>query len=324
MSDERAVAATSREVVVFGETIVDCIEGRQILGGAPCNVARHLAGLGCVPRFISRVGADALGDLAARELVGFGLDPRGLQRDPQLPTAVAQVLLGPQGPRFEIPPVAAFDFIDADAASRVLDEVRTQEPLLYFGTLAQRGAASRQALRVLRGASGVQGCADLNLRAEVVDAGALADLLHGSVDLKLSQEELETVLRLLGLDAAGMPEAQIGEALARGLGLERLQRLHLTRGAQGSLCLQRGGRPALSVRPRQGVPVVDTVGAGDAYCAVILLGLARAWPLQQTMQRASDFAAAICGVPGAVPAGLDFYADWRRAFDGEMERGVRT
>ena len=53
--------------------------------------------------------------------------------------------------------------------------------------------------------------------------------------------------------------------------------------------------------------LVDTVGAGDAYASVFLLGQARAWPLALTLARANEFAAAICGVSGAVPADLAFY-----------------
>lgn len=49
-------------VQVFGEVLFDQFpDGRQVLGGAPFNVAWHLAAFGAAPRFISAVGADAAG-----------------------------------------------------------------------------------------------------------------------------------------------------------------------------------------------------------------------------------------------------------------------
>jgi fructokinase len=56
--------------------------------------------------------------------------------------------------------------------------------------------------------------------------------------------------------------------------------------------------------------VIDTVGAGDAFSAIFLLGRARGWPLDVTLARANEFAGAICAVPGAVPRDLNFYDKW--------------
>jgi fructokinase len=53
--------------------------------------------------------------------------------------------------------------------------------------------------------------------------------------------------------------------------------------------------------------LVDTVGAGDAFSAVFLVGRARGWPLAQTLVRANEFAGAVCCIAGAVPSSLDFY-----------------
>ena len=56
--------------------------------------------------------------------------------------------------------------------------------------------------------------------------------------------------------------------------------------------------------------VIDTVGAGDAFSAIFLLGRARGWPLELTLARANEFAGAICAIPGAVPRDLGFYDKW--------------
>lgn len=38
------------------------------------------------------------------------------------------------------------------------------------------------------------------------------------------------------------------------------------------------------------------------------------WPLGLTLGRANEFASAICGIRGAVPADLAFHRSWRRAW----------
>ena len=44
---------------IFGEVLFDCFpDGREVLGGAPFNVAWHLHAFGQSPVFVSRVGDD--------------------------------------------------------------------------------------------------------------------------------------------------------------------------------------------------------------------------------------------------------------------------
>lgn len=53
----------------------------------------------------------------------------------------------------------------------------------------------------------------------------------------------------------------------------------------------------------QGAPpvgaTVDTVGAGDAFSAVLALGIHRGWPMDTTLARAAEFAGEICRIRGA-------------------------
>ena len=60
-------------------------------------------------------------------------------------------------------------------------------------------------------------------------------------------------------------------------------------------------------RPASGNTVVDTVGAGDAFTSVTILGLMLDWSLQQTLERAQAFASAVVGVRGATVQDRDFY-----------------
>jgi fructokinase len=86
----------------------------------------------------------------------------------------------------------------------------------------------------------------------------------------------------------------------------RLQGLLVTLGEQGAVCLLANGEE-YEVKPESNIAVVDCVGAGDAFSAVMLLGLARSWPLPTTMQRAQTFASALVGQRGATVRDRAFY-----------------
>jgi len=57
--------------------------------------------------------------------------------------------------------------------------------------------------------------------------------------------------------------------------------------------------------------VIDTVGAGDAFSAVVLLGLHYRWSLSTLLERAQDFASAIVRQRGATPADRGLYRSFK-------------
>ena len=59
-------------VLVVGEVLWDLLPGGAQLGGAPLNVAAHLARLGHAARLVSAVGTDTLGDEARSAITALG------------------------------------------------------------------------------------------------------------------------------------------------------------------------------------------------------------------------------------------------------------
>jgi fructokinase len=88
----------------------------------------------------------------------------------------------------------------------------------------------------------------------------------------------------------------------------------VTCGAEGAWLVQRDGEEASLKPPDRAIEVVDTVGAGDGFSAVFILGKLRGWPVAQTLARAHAFAAAICTIRGAAPAHADFYEPFLKAW----------
>lgn len=73
-----------------------------------------------------------------------------------------------------------------------------------------------------------------------------------------------------------------------------------TLGARGSRYVARG-RPELRV-PATPARAVDTTGAGDTYCGVLVAAIAGGLPMQQAMRRAGAAAALAVETAGAVPS----------------------
>ena len=85
-----------------------------------------------------------------------------------------------------------------------------------------------------------------------------------------------------------------------------LEWLIVTRGADGAVALTKDAQ-VLTVEPEEVDNFVDTVGAGDAFTAVLLHGILNDWPLQESLNQAQQFASAIVGQRGATPMNRSFY-----------------
>jgi fructokinase len=285
--------------VILGEVLFDVFPGNvAVLGGAPFNVAWHLKGFGLSPLLISRIGEDAHGEDILRTMQNWGMDISGIQIDPVHPTGAVRVALEEGQPQFTILPNQAYDFIDLDAAERAL---RGQNCcLLYHGTLITRGA-SQAAVQALRN-SIPAAFVDLNLRAPWWNIEEVRNLLQGARWVKMNGDELAAMAGITEL--ANLSESNM-EAKAHALLKSGCELLALTLGREGAwlLTAERTYRgQAVTVET-----LVDTVGAGDAFSAVTLLGLHRGWSLENTLSRALDFAAALCSIRGASPQDPGLY-----------------
>lgn len=303
----------SRRVCVFGEALVDELPSGPVPGGAPLNVACHAAGFGLEPLLLSRVGRDAAGGALLAALAARGVPAAGVEVDSARPTGRAVVSFRGAAPRFEIPEGAAFDAIDGAAASRA---ARAWQPsVVAFGTLALRGGVSLAALGEVLAATKAVRLADLNLRAPWYDGSVVCRVLSSANVVKVSDEELVEVRRLLSL-ATRDPEALSADVVRR----FRLRAFYVTRGAKGAWVASRSGDVVrFAETPAAGPPgpVVDTVGAGDAFTSAVLLGLVAGWSPEEVLRRGAAFAGAVTRIAGATPTDTSFYAPFLSAWGEE-------
>jgi fructokinase len=294
-------------ITLVGEVLADLFPHESVLGGAPFNVARHLQAFGLHPLMISRRGQDALGKNLLSEMTRLGMITSGIQCDSRYPTGQVKVHLEHGNHRFEILPDQAYDHIDAGIAQLAIMQIKPS--LLYFGTLAQRNKPSRLAIDQMIAGSDCLKFLDINLRSPWYDKHTIRGSLARADVVKMNEDELDIVAHFFRLEGS-TAEAR-SKALLKQFALEKLL---ITCGDQGAWLLDsteeilRTG-PALVVGS-----LVDTVGAGDAFATVFIIGLLHHWPTALTLQRANHFAAALCGIRGGAPENHDFYAAFIKAW----------
>jgi len=278
---------------IFGEVLFDHFpDGSRVLGGAPFNVAWHLQAFGQSPRFISRVGNDPAGREITALMDAWGMSREALQIDSEHPTGSVRVLIQDDEPHYEIVADSAFDFIEGE-----LLEKKNTQGTLYHGSLAVRNTVARAALQVIKARHQGKIFVDVNLRPPWWEPSVLLPLLDDADWVKLNEDELA----VLCPESDGLEAAML--AFCAQFDLETLV---VTRGENGAIAYHKQ-QLFVSVKPPENIAVVDTVGAGDAFAALLLLGFSRQWPLEATLERAQAFACAVVGRRGATVADRKFY-----------------
>ena len=300
--------------VVFGEALVDDFTTEQVVGGAPFNVARHLAAFMAPQLMLTRIGQDKPGQAVRAEFERFAMSEAGLQCDAIEETGRVLVERGARGGhRFTILPNQAYDFIDRGQAEVALEHA--QPGIFYFGTLAQRHERSRATLMALLRATPALRYLDLNLREGQVEERIVTRSLQEANIAKVNEEELQAMFGWyfqIKPDDPALAAQEVHASCQALLQMFSLDALIVTLGHRGSVYFGADGQ-VLMHRDNPAPPfVIDTVGAGDAFSAIFLLGKMRGWPLGVTLARANEFAGAICAIPGAVPRDLGFYDGWMR------------
>jgi fructokinase len=287
--------------VIFGEVLFDCFpDGREIPGGAPFNVAWNLKALGMPSLFISRVGADPLGTKIIESMHSWAMTTRYLQVDRSRPTGRVMVTLQSGEPHFEILADQAYDHITAD-----LPAISGPVAFLYHGSLALRSPITRETLDQLKKHYPCPLFIDVNLRDPWWSRDHVLSLLGDATWLKLNDHELDALF----------PEpADIAGRCRMLLDRFSLKGIFVTRGGKGAIAVTGDSEPC-SVAPENPANVVDTVGAGDAFSAVLLIGLAGGWPMPVIMRRAQDFASGVVSLRGATTMDRNFYTAYSRKWD---------
>jgi fructokinase len=282
-------------VVGLGEILWDVFPDGAHFGGAPANFAcsvAELCGGGMEVYIVGSVGRDDLGRRAVELLRGHGVDTSCVSTVDR-PTGQVLVQLDEAGrPSFEIAADTAWDNL---ASCDELQQLAARADAVCFGTLGQRSDVSRRTIQSCMRATRPDGLRilDINLRPPFWNKEIVVQSLELANILKLNDTELPTVAEALGWKGTA------DELVERLMDAFSLQVVALTRGADGALLRSASGET--SDLPSQPVTVVDTVGAGDAYTAVLVIGMLQGLPLETINAWGNRVASFVCSQAGATP-----------------------
>jgi len=282
------------KVLSFGELLWDMIGGKAYIGGAPLNLASHLAKMGIQSKYISSVGKDYLGREAIEIAKQNGLDTRYIATHPHLPTGKVDVYLNHQGhPKYTIHEDTAWDQIvlKEDLKKELLEE---DWDGFCFGTLAQRTESNRNLLYDLLSHLHCRHIFyDVNLRQNFYQREWIERSLQASTILKLNEGEAKTLSELL------LGQVLSREAFCHALFSKYcLKIICITLGEHGSIVYN--GRDYFHI-PGVKIKVIDTVGAGDSYSAAFLFSFLSGASPEKSGLFASQVGAFVASRSGAVP-----------------------
>ena len=278
--------------IIFGEVLYDCFpDGSRVLGGAPFNVAWHCQAFRLQPLFISRVGDDSPGKNIITAMHDWGMKTEGLQIDSEHATGQVNVSFKNNEPSYDIVQNSAWDFID----SQLIPEL-DKHSVLYHGSLALRNPAAAQTLEVIKQSSLKPVFVDINLRSPWWNMSLVNTIIQNSKWLKINDDELNLIVA---------DKLSIEKKARHLLSQLQLDLIVVTQGASGAFAMNQN--ETCFVQPESTINVIDAVGAGDAFTSVLLLGLYKKWPLQETLDRAQQFASKVVGLRGATIQDINFY-----------------
>ena len=249
-------------------------------GGKGANAAAAAARAGATVVFVSAVGDDADGERAIATLraEGVGVDAVAVRDD--VPTGAALIVTDAEGANLIAVAAGANGRVDPEHVARSLAELATTDVVLVSAEIPDAAIAAAVRAGAQSGAATVLDPAPA--RPSLLEAARLGAIL--------TPNESEA------LELTGCTDV---EEAARHLAALTGRAAVVTLGAAGCLVADSGAVTRLAATPAD--PIVDTVGAGDAFAGGLAAALARGEPLEKAVKAALGAAAASLGYAGARP-----------------------
>jgi fructokinase len=238
------------------------------------------------------VGKDDNGDQILNLLVQKGMNVDFISQLDKIPTGTVTVQLDEKGiPAYSIHENVAWDYIPFNPS---VYQILENAAAFCFGTLAQRNADSLNSiqsfLKILPASCLI--VFDVNLRQHYFSRELIESSLEYASILKLNEEEFSVISEML--EVKGSEEDRL-KSLSTAYNLRLVA---LTKGASGSLLYTEKEASWLDT-PK--VKVADTVGAGDAFTAAMIISILNGLPLKMVHENAVDVSAFVASRNGGMP-----------------------
>lgn len=258
-------------------TLVDTMELHT--GGCACSTGIGLAKIGVDTAVIGKVGDDGFGEFMIGRLASHRIDPRGVVKDTSAATSATMVMVHADGERSFIHYIGAnASLAESDVD---MDLVRKSKVLHIAGSFLMPGFDGAPTASVLRQAkeAGVVTALDTAWDSK----GRWMSLLRPALSyVDYAVPSIEEARMVTG--------RQTPEDVASVLVDCGVKTVALKMGELG--CYIQSGDTRLTIPPFN-VECVDALGAGDAFAAGFLTGVARGWDLERT-GRFANAVGALC------------------------------
>lgn len=290
-----------KHITAVGEVLFDIYGTKKVFGGAPFNFIYHINKFGINSDFVTAIGDDNDGNDISKFLQDQKISLEYVKILPSISTGKVMVRLNKDKmPEYHIKKDVAYDHIEL--TKQEIDKILTTSTMIYFGTLCQRNETSRNTILSLLSAKKMNFC-DINIRQNFYTKEIVETSLQHTDILKISKDELNVVNNLC-----------FGNNLSLNESVKRLQDKYdisyiaVTEGEDGARLFSRNEK--VKNKPPK-INVIDTLGAGDAYSAMLAIGIQENVSIEKINELAVLFAGDVCSFKGALPQSHEIYDNYR-------------
>lgn len=272
-------------ILVFGEILYDIYDDVAVIGGAPFNYSVQLSRLISKNdnlKFITALGKDDFSKDAFKFIENENIDSSLMQVLNNYETGKATVFMNENKiPDYIIHENVAWDNIEFN--SNIEKALKEKYDLFYFNILSCRSEKSYNTLKnIFKNIDSKYKVCDVTFRKNYYTKEKIKEALEFINILKINDDELAIIKSLF------YPNLQNdNEILLKNLNKDfNIDYIFLTLGKSGASSFYNN---QYIFKPSNKIKVVDTVGAGDSFCAALSYAILKKLDIKKVL----DFASAV-------------------------------
>lgn len=272
-------------ILVFGEILYDIYDDVAVIGGAPFNYSVQLSRLISKNdnlKFITALGKDDFSKEAFKFIENENIDSSLMQVLNNYETGKATVFMNENKiPDYIIHENVAWDNIEFN--SDIEKALKEKYDLFYFNILSCRSEKSYNTLKnIFKNIDSKYKVCDVTFRKNYYTKEKIKEALEFINILKINDDELAIIKSLF------YPNLQNdNEILLKNLNKDfNIDYIFLTLGKSGASSFYNN---QYIFKPSNKIKVVDTVGAGDSFCAALSYAILKKLDIKKVL----DFASAV-------------------------------
>lgn len=286
------------KILVFGELLYDVYDDIAVIGGAPFNYSVQLSRLISKEdnlKFITALGKDDFSKDAIKFIENENIDSSFIQILNNYETGKATVFMNEDKvPDYIIHENVAWDNIEYN--SDIENILKEKYDLFYFNILSCRSEKSYKTLKnIFKNIDSKYKVCDVTFRKNYYTKEKIKEALDFINILKINDDELLTIKNLL------YPSLKIdlkndNETLLRNLNKDfNIDYIFLTLGKEGAALFY---NDEYIFKHSNKIKVVDTVGAGDSFCAALSYAILKKANIKKILEFASAVSEEMIQVKG--------------------------